>query len=68
MSHELRVNWTACTGRGLCHEILPELIDLDEWGYPLLRGPVPSTLLLEAREATRACPRLALLLVQRPDA
>jgi hypothetical protein len=28
----LRVDWPACQGRGLCFEVLPELISLDEWG------------------------------------
>ncbi len=68
MRHEIRVDWTVCTGRGLCHEVLPELIDLDEWGYPLVRGPVEQPLLDTAREATRVCPRLALRLVERPPA
>ena len=43
VNHELRVDWPACTGRGLCHEVLPELIDLDEWGYPVVLGPVPTS-------------------------
>ena len=36
---QLRVDWPECRARGLCHEVLPELIDLDEWGYPIVRGP-----------------------------
>ena len=32
---ELRVDWPECRARGLCHEVLPELMDLDEWGYPI---------------------------------
>jgi ferredoxin len=43
--------------------VAPELIDLDEWGYPLVRGPVPDHLRADAREAVRVCPRLALRLV-----
>ena len=61
----LRVDWPACQGHGLCHEVLPELVDLDEWGYPLVRGEVPPALLTEAREAVRMCPQLALRLVGR---
>lgn len=38
MSKQLRVNPIACTGHGLCAELLPELITLDEWGYPVLAG------------------------------
>ncbi len=62
---ELRVDWPECRARGLCHEVLPELVDLDEWGYPMIRGPVTEDLLGEARAAVRACPRLALRLVER---
>src|SRR3984957_7026183 len=39
----LRVNPAACSGHGVCAELLPELITLDEWGYPLLaEGGVPA--------------------------
>jgi len=61
----LRVDWTACDGRGLCAELLPELLVQDEWGYPLARGEngevaVPGPLAGPARRAVAACPRLAL--------
>lgn len=59
----LRVDWPACRARGLCHEALPELIDLDPWGYPLITGPVTADLVESAREAARVCPRLALRIV-----
>ena len=62
---ELRVDWPACQARGLCHEVLPDLVDLDEWGYPIVRGPVTEDLLADAREAVQVCPRLALRLIQR---
>ena len=32
----LRVNPVACAGHGACAELLPELISLDEWGYPIV--------------------------------
>ena len=58
----LRVNPIACTGHGMCAELLPELIKLDPWGYPLLTGePVPRALADHARRAAAACPTLALL-------
>lgn len=47
---------------GVCHEVLPELITLDEWGYPLVNGPVTEDLVSGAREAVRVCPQLALRL------
>ena len=60
----LRVNPIACTGHGLCAELLPELVTLDAWGYPLLAGgPVPARLTRRARHAVTNCPALALLLV-----
>jgi ferredoxin len=59
----LSVDPIACRGHGVCAEALPELIQLDEWGYPVLsREPVPAQLLLEARRAVAACPALALRL------
>ena len=64
MSRQLRVDWPSCKARGLCHEVLPELVDLDEWGYPLVRGEVTGELLAQAREAVRMCPRLALRLTE----
>jgi ferredoxin len=56
----LRVDWPSCQGRGLCHELLPELIDLDRWGYPLVLGDVPPELDAAARRAVANCPKRAL--------
>jgi ferredoxin len=64
MSARLRVNPITCTGHGLCAELLPEAITLDEWGYPIV-SPVPDHLLPLARRAVTDCPTLALLL--EPD-
>jgi len=58
----LVVDMIACEGRGLCAEALPELISLDDWGFPIITGAVPGDLEDEAREAARLCPRLALRL------
>jgi ferredoxin len=59
----LVVNPITCTAHGLCAEILPELITLDDWGYPIIDGrPVPPHLVALARKAADACPTLALLL------
>jgi ferredoxin len=62
MSHRLAVDWLACDGHGLCGELLPELVDLDEWGFPVVQQDVPARLVGEARAAVRACPALALRL------
>ena len=62
-SPRLRVNPAACSGHGNCAELLPELITLDEWGYPLLaEGGVPAGLSRQARRAVRDCPALALMI------
>lgn len=59
----LQVDRILCDGYGMCAELLPELIELDDWGYPMLRpAPVPSELLAHARRAVDVCPVLALRL------
>jgi ferredoxin len=60
---KLRVNPIACEGHGICAELLPELIHLDEWGYPIVsERDVPRSLEQHARRAVADCPTLALLL------
>jgi ferredoxin len=66
MTRQLRVDWPACKARGLCHELLPEAVGLDEWGYPVVTRTIDDALLRAAREAARACPTLALRLVDAP--
>lgn len=56
----------ACDGHGLCAELLPELITLDDWGYPLItEHEIPAELETLARRAVSACPTLALRLRDR---
>ncbi|BEL03626.1 hypothetical protein Q0Z83_018170 [Actinoplanes sichuanensis] len=66
--NRLHIDWTACDGRGLCTELLPELLVEDDWGYPAARTggdlTVPVALAGEAREAVSRCPALALRLVR----
>ena len=60
------MNPIACDGRGLCAELIPELVALDDWGYPMIEGqPIPEHLLVHARRAVDACPMLALAIVKR---
>jgi ferredoxin len=62
-SARLRVNRTECVGHGVCAELLPELVALDEWGYPVIADtPPPGRLTRDARRAVTACPALALRL------
>ena len=66
MADKLLVNPIDCEGHGACAELLPELIELDEWGYPIVDPqPVPHRLIKEARRAAAACPVLALKLTRR---
>jgi ferredoxin len=59
----MRINPITCEGHGLCAELLPELIRLDDWGYPIIDVElVPRDLESLARRAADACPTLALLL------
>ncbi|HVW81890.1 MAG TPA: ferredoxin [Mycobacteriales bacterium] len=52
-----------CTAHGLCADLLPERVTLDEWGYPILdNGELPVEVLGHARRAARACPTRALIL------
>ena len=65
--HRLRVDRIACTGHGLCAELLPETVDADEWGFPILATDrVRGELLADARAAVAACPALALRLSREP--
>ena len=64
--HQVRVDWPACKAHGVCAELLPEVISLDEWGYPIVHGTVSNDVLMLARSAVKACPTLALRLIQPP--
>jgi ferredoxin len=63
MSRRVRVNPIACNGSGLCAELLPERIRLDDWGFPIVdeRELTPG-LEQHAERAVGACPTMALLL------
>jgi ferredoxin len=65
----LRVNPTLCTGYSLCAEIVPELITVDDWGYPIVSPQEIETdeLLKLARRAVTTCPRLALLIEESTE-
>jgi ferredoxin len=68
LSYRLRINPIACTAHGMCAELLPEVIELDPWGYPILLTPiVPPGVLDHAKRAVDACPKLALLMDEVDD-
>lgn len=61
----LHIDWTRCDGRGLCAELLPQLLTRDDWGYPLSRNgsrepEIPKELAKFAKAAVKRCPVLAL--------
>ena len=59
----LKVDPIACDGHGLCAELFPERIRLDDWGFPIVDGdPVPGGLEQHARRAVAECPVRALKL------
>ena len=59
----LTVDPIACDGRGLCAELLPGFIRLDDWGFPVISPrDVPAEFQAEAATVVRLCPRLALRL------
>ncbi|HEX7460205.1 MAG TPA: ferredoxin [Acidimicrobiales bacterium] len=63
--YRLVVDPIACDGAGVCAELLPEMISLDPWGFPIIAGgEVPPGLLDHAQRAAASCPRLALTLVR----
>jgi ferredoxin len=61
----LGVDRIRCEGRGYCAELLPEMIRLDDWGYPIVNSErVADHLLDHARRAVATCPLLAIRLAE----
>ena len=64
MTSVIKVDPIACEAYGYCAELLPELVTLDEWGYPIVDGsPVRRDQVDRARRAAKECPRRAFSLV-----
>jgi len=59
-SAQLEIDWTRCDGHGMCAELLPDQINRDHWGFPLIRSHVTDE--RRARRAVALCPALALRL------
>jgi ferredoxin len=59
----ISIDPVACDAYAFCAELLPEVITLDEWGYPIVDGrPLPSELVALAKRAARDCPKRAIAL------
>ena len=66
MTDHLRVDPIRCDAYGQCAELLPEMIELDEWGYPIVEPrAIPPALRKNVRRAIGMCPRLALSIERR---
>ena len=61
----LAVDRIACTGHGVCATLLPERITLDEWGYPIVDGPIRKA--PDSELTLRYCPARALYWRDRND-
>lgn len=71
MATELVIDWTRCQARGVCLDLLPQLLRPDDWGYPIGRHtgrtlPIDARTQEDAQTAVRECPRLALRLSDTP--
>ncbi|WP_151083342.1 ferredoxin [Nocardioides cynanchi] len=67
MATRLHIDWTRCDGHGSCAELLPELLTVDDFGFPAVRTGdrdplVPDRLEEAALHAVRNCPLMALRL------
>ena len=63
VTHRVQLDPITCDGHGLCAELFPERITLDDWGFPIIdTTPLDDRLLPYARRAVEACPVLALRL------
>lgn len=64
-ARQLILDPIACQAHGICAELLPEMIQLDDWGYPMIEPKaIPPELENHARRAVAACPTLALRIVK----
>ena len=62
----LEIDWTRCHGHGLCAEMLPDRIGIDDWGFPIIRrSSVGAGEIENARRTVAVCPALALRLQAR---
>jgi NADH:ubiquinone oxidoreductase subunit F (NADH-binding)/ferredoxin len=64
-ARKLALDWSRCDGHGLCSAVAPEIIRLDNNGFPAFpTTPLPPWLEDGARKAVNVCPALALRLTE----
>jgi ferredoxin len=57
----ITIDPVACDAYGYCAELIPEVITLDEWGYPIVDDtPLSPELMSLAKRAVRDCPKRAI--------
>lgn len=62
----IEIDWTRCDGHGMCADLVPDRIALDEWGFPVIHtATVRRGELKDTRRAVAMCPALALRLESR---
>ncbi|WP_067463187.1 NADH-quinone oxidoreductase subunit NuoF family protein [Actinomadura macra] len=55
------IDWSRCDGHGLCAYLVPELIQLDRYGFPVVLGTdIPAWMERDVQKAVAMCPALAL--------
>ncbi|MCP2338479.1 NADH-quinone oxidoreductase subunit NuoF family protein [Actinomadura rupiterrae] len=55
------IDWSRCDGHGLCAYLVPELIQLDRYGFPVILGTdIPPWMERDVQRAVAMCPALAL--------
>ncbi|MGI5168676.1 ferredoxin [Spirillospora sp. CA-253888] len=55
------IDWSRCDGHGLCAYLVPELIQLDRYGFPVVLGTdIPAWMERDVSRAVSMCPALAL--------
>ena len=63
----LRVDWIRCDGYGTCSDLVPEVIALDDWRYPIVPDDaVEPRRVDDVQRAVDCCPMHALRLERVP--
>ncbi len=66
MNKHLLIDPTKCDGVGICAIKAPDLIQMDVWGFPIIESaPLTDNTKKQAKKALRACPKKALLIIER---
>ena len=61
------MNPIRCDGVGMCAHFAPDLINVDDWGYPVVtKEPLLGDDLKQAKAAVAACPVRALFVDDLP--